>query len=97
MAPLLAEAAEAPLEKMQVRADECEALIQKGQAQAELFQKKVQALPQAFRKEAEKVKQGKDGNEMPVAELDALMADHQKRLVLRIWVMVENHITFILL
>ncbi|CAE7436898.1 unnamed protein product [Symbiodinium sp. CCMP2592] len=76
VAPLLTETGSPP-GQMQTRSKHCETLIQKGQEKAEDFEKKVQQLPVAFRKEV-------NSKQVKASELEEIMAPHQKRLALRL-------------
>ncbi|CAE7792670.1 unnamed protein product, partial [Symbiodinium sp. CCMP2456] len=81
VAPLLTETSTASTGskagQMQTRSQHCETLIQKGHEKAEEFQKKVQQLPMAFRKDV-------NSKQVQASELEELMAPHQKRLALRL-------------
>jgi len=78
VAPLLTETSTgSPPGQMQTRSKHCETLIQKGQEKAEDFEKKVQQLPVAFRKEV-------NSKQVTASEVEEIMAPHQKRLALRL-------------
>ena len=84
VAPLLTKVATTSIRDMHQEAEDCEELISAGHLQAGAFRKKAECLPESFLKELEKELQKNSSFEAMKTDLEPLLAQHAKRLKLRV-------------